>query len=268
MSMNTTRIYAVFLRYVYLLRGNPQRFFQIFVWATIDVVLWGFITKYLNTLGSPEFSFTPLFLGAVILWSFLIRAQQGVSTPALEDTWSHNLLNYFASPLKVSEYMSGLVLASIATSIAGFSLVLVLAYLFFGLSIFSLGLMLFPFLLILFAFGIALGIFAIAMITRYGPSAEWFIWPIPAVIEPFCGVLYPISVLPHWMQVISYVLPPSYIFSGMRDALLNGHFAAGNLLAAAVLGVAYLLAAYWFYVRIHRSAIRSGSIARYTAENI
>jgi len=266
--MNTTRIYAVYLRYFLLLKSNPQRFFQIFVWATIDVVLWGFITKYLNDVGNATFSFTPLLLGAVILWSFLIRAQQGISTPALEDTWSHNLLNYFSSPLTIGEYLAGLTSASIVTSIVGFALVLVLALVFFGLSLFSLGLMLAPFLLILFCFGIAMGIFAIAMITRYGPSAEWFIWPIPAVIEPFCGVLYPVSVLPHWMQFVSYVLPPSYVFAGMREALLHAEFSAQDLALSALLAAVYLAASILFYMRIHRAALKSGSIARYSVENI
>jgi len=81
-------------------------------------------------------------------------------------------------------------------------------------------------------------------------------------------VLYPVSVLPHWMQVVSYFLPPSYIFAGMRDALLNGQFSAHNLVVSALLSCAYLVAAYLFYVRIHRSALKSGSIARYSAENI
>jgi ABC-2 type transport system permease protein len=266
--MSAKRTYAVFLRYVFLLWNSPQRFIQIFIWATIDIVLWGFVTTYLNAVGNATFSFTPVLLGAVILWSFLIRAQQGLSTPALEDTWSHNLLNYFASPLDIREYILGLTIASSITSIVGLVLVLLIAYLFFGLSIFVLGLYLLPFLLILFGFGIALGIAAIAMITRYGPSAEWFVWPIPAVIEPFCGVLYPITVMPQWMQWVSYLLPPSYVFSGMRAALLYGQFSSEAVFIGAPLCLAYLCLAYLFYGYIFRHALRSGSIVRFSAENI
>ena len=265
--MSVKRIYAVFLRYIYLMRGNPQRVIQIFIWGAVDIILWGFITKYLNSVGSAGFSFTSMFLGAIILWSFLTRAQQGVSTPALEDTWSHNLINYFASPLKVGEYISGLVLTSVITTALGIAFVLSLAYLFFGFSILSIGLMLVPFLLVLFLFGISLGIFAMAMITRYGPSAEWFIWPIPAFIEPFCGVLYPVSILPEWMQSVSKLLPPSYVFSGMREALLTGTFVSSDALLGLLSALVYLVLAYVFYVRIHRSSLRSGALVRYSAEN-
>ncbi|WP_305064522.1 ABC transporter permease [Methanococcoides sp.] len=41
--------------------------------------------------------------------------------------------------------------------------------------------------------------------------------------ELFGGVLFPISVLPEWLQTISYLLPITYSLSGMRHALLQGY---------------------------------------------
>ena len=51
---------------------------------------------------------------------------------------------------------------------------------------------------------------------RYGPAAEWFVWPIPAVLSPFAAVFYPLSALPKWMQYLSHALPPSHVFESMR----------------------------------------------------
>jgi ABC-2 type transport system permease protein len=265
--MNFTRAYAIFLRYFYLLRSSPQRIFSILVWATLDLVMWGFLAKYLTSIGYAGINFTSTFLGALILWSFLVRAQQGISTPVLEDTWSRNLLNYFASPLRVSEYVSGLLFTSIFTALLGFVIILVIALVFFGYSIFQLGVMLVPFLLVLFLFGVTLGLFAIGMILRYGPSAEWFVWPIPAVIQPFCGVLYPIAVLPAWMQGVGHLLPPMYVFEGMREALLEGKFSFSTFSIGMILTVLYLGVAYVFFVYVHRQAIRNGNISRFGAEN-
>jgi len=84
----------------------------------------------------------------------------------------------------------------------------------FGLSFFAYGLALVQFLLALFVFGIALGVFACAVVLRLGPAAEWFIWPIPALLSPFAGVFYPLSTLPKWMQLVSNLLPPAYVFEG------------------------------------------------------
>src|SRR3989304_421487 len=50
--------------------------------------------------------------------------------------------------------------------------------------------------------------------------------PSPALISPFAGVFYPISTLPQWMQVISHLLPPSYIFESIR-AIVSGGAASG-----------------------------------------
>jgi ABC-2 type transport system permease protein len=98
--MNLRRASAIVLRYYFLLSDSGMRVIQIFVWSALDIVLWGFITKYLASI-SATFAFVPAFLGAVMLWEFLSRVQQGISTPFLEDVWSRNLLNFFASPLRV-----------------------------------------------------------------------------------------------------------------------------------------------------------------------
>src|SRR3954462_7872611 len=111
--MNLSRALAVTYRYLLLIKGSFSRVFQIFVWAALDIVLWGFLTRYLDSVGGATFSFTPVLLGAVVLWELVSRAQQGVSTPFLEDIWSHNLLNYFASPLSVVEYVFGLTCAGL-----------------------------------------------------------------------------------------------------------------------------------------------------------
>src|ERR687885_1480399 len=113
-------------------------------------------------------------------------------------------------------------MSSVATSVVGLVVMLLVATLVFGLSLFAYGAMLFPFLLVLFLFGIALGILGAAVVLRLGPSAEWFVWPIPAVVSPFAGVFYPVATLPAWMQYVARLLPPSYVFEGMR-AVVAGH---------------------------------------------
>src|SRR5574337_1152256 len=84
---------------------------------------------------------------------------QGVTMAFFEDVWSRNFLNLFATPLSLSEYLTGLVSSSIATSAVGLVVMVLMATLAFGLSFFIYGLMFVPFILILFLSGIALGIF-------------------------------------------------------------------------------------------------------------
>ncbi|OGR18158.1 MAG: ABC transporter, partial [Deltaproteobacteria bacterium RIFOXYD2_FULL_66_9] len=246
------RTAAIVLRQYYLLRGSPLRVLPIFAWVAIDIVLWGFITRYLNTIASPGFDFVPVLLGAVLFWDFFTRVMHGVTMAFLEDVWSRNFLNLFASPLSIREYVGGLVLSCIATSALGLLTMVVLAATAFGLSFFAYGAMLVPFLLVLFLFGIALGIFASALVLRFGPASEWIVWPVPAFLSPFAAIFYPVSTLPHWMRMVSYLLPPSYVFEGMRAIVSGGAYRGTALLLSAFLAALYIVLASWFFTRVHR----------------
>ena len=266
--MRADRTASVVLRQFYLLRGSPARVLPLFAWVAIDIVLWGFFTRYLNTVASPGFDFVPALLGAVLLWDFFTRVMHGMTTAFLEDVWSRNFLNVFASPLKISEYVAGLVLATVATSAVGLLAMLALAALVFGLSFAAYGVLLVPFLLVLFLFGIALGVVGCAIVLRLGPASEWFIWPLPALISPLAGVFYPLSTLPPWMQHVARALPPSYVFEGMRAIVSGGAAPAGSLAWGAALAVLYVVLACWLFARVHRQAVRTGLIARYSAESV
>ena len=268
MTMNPRRIAAVFLRYWFLLTRTPQRFFQIIIWGALDVILWGFITKYLATLGVANFGVLSAFLGGAVFLDFIARAHQGTSTPALEDIWSNNLFNYFASPLRIGEYILGLVAASIFTSTVSVTVMVVMAFLIFGFSITALGPPLFGFLLILFIFGVSLGILGVTIVLRFGPSGEWYVWPMTALLSPFVGVFYPISVLPEWMQSIALALPPSYVFEGMRSIILNGTFDLSTLFIGGVLSIVYVVVAYVIFLKVYKSVVRSGLLAHHSAEGL
>ena len=266
--MSAKRTAAIVLRQLYLFRGSPARILPLFAWVAIDVVLWGFITRYLNSFTASRYNFVPALLGAVLLWDFFTRVMQGVTMAFFEDVWSRNFLNVFATPLLISEYLAGLILSSIWTSTIGLIVMLFLAQGVFGLSFLGYGVLLVPFLLLLFLCGIAIGIFASAAVLRMGPAAEWLIWPIPAMLSPFAGVFYPLSTLPGWMQWIGRALPPSYVFEGIRTIIAGRPVPRFDLLMGASLAVLYLALSCWFFWRVYRHAVRTGLIARYSAETL
>jgi len=266
--MSAHRVMAIALRQAYLLRGSPVRILPLFGWVAVDIVLWGFITKYLNTVAGRGIDFVAALLGAVLLWDFMARVMQGFTTAFFEDVWARNFLNIFATPLTLPEYVCGLVCSSVTTSSVGLVAMVLMATLFFGLSFFSYGMLLVPFLLVLFLTGITLGILGSSLVLRLGPAAEWFIWPIPAMLAPFSGVYYPLSTLPAWMQYIGRLLPASYVFEGMR-AVIAGRGAPWGMLGWGVgLGMMYLILISWFFTRTYHRAVRTGLIARYSAETI
>lgn len=266
--MKLSRMAAIPLRQFYLFRGSAARVVPLFAWVTIDMVLWGFMAKFLSGISQTQYRFVPALLGAVLFWDFMTRVMQGVTTAFFEDVWSRNFLNVFASPLTVAEYIGGLLVTSVGTSLIGLVVMIVVATLAFGLRFGVYGAMLLPFVLVLFLFGMALGVAAIAIVLRAGPAAEWFVWPIPALLSPFAAVYYPLATLPAPMRWFSRLLPPSYVFEGMRAVVAGRHFDVSLLATALALAFVYILLAYWIFARVFHYAVQSGLIARYSAETI
>ena len=266
--MKLRPIAGIVLRQIYLMRGSPVRLFPMVTWVAIDIVLWGFITRYLNTVSGAGVNFVPTLLGGVLLWDFCTRIMQGVTTAFLEDVWSRNFLNLFSSPLSISEYILGLVITSVATSSIGVVVMLLLATGIFHLQFFSMGLPLIGFLTVLFVFGISLGIFGSAVVLRFGPASEWLLWPLPALLSPFAAVFYPLAVLPQWMQGVARALPPAYVFEGMRTLLAGHPFPGVLLLQGSLVAALELLLAAYFYGRVYGRAVRTGLLARYSAESV
>jgi ABC-2 type transport system permease protein len=264
--MRAGRIAAIVLRQAYLLRGSPVRLLPMVAWVAIDMVLWGFLSRYLDRVAGPTVNFTASLLGAVLLWDFLSRVMQGVTTAFFEDVWSRNFLNVFATPLRVSEYLAGLVATGVCTSLMGLAAMLALATTAFGLSFMAYGVALAPFVLVLFLTGIALGIAGAGIVLRFGPASEWLIWPIPSLLSPFAGVFYPVATLPPWMQALSRALAPSYVFEGMRAIVAGRPAPWGQLGFGLGLAALYLVLACLAFGGVWRHAIRTGLIARYSAE--
>jgi ABC-2 type transport system permease protein len=97
-------------------------------------------------------------------------------------------------------------------------------------------------------------------------EANAFVFLVRGVVMIFCGITFPIGVLPGWMQSISQWLPPTYIIHGVRNAALNGaDFQAllPDLIPLLVFGVAWLSIGYALFNFMERRARRTGAIGQY-----
>lgn len=264
--MSFNRIFTIFLRQMFLFRRSGYRFFGLFYWSTLDLLLWGALTIYLNRIGGSDFGFISILLGSVILLNFFTRVQHGISISYLEDVWVRNFINLFSSPLSIREYIFGLMLTSAATTTVSMLFMLVLAWLLFVYNIFQLGFVMIPFIAILFIFGWALGIFTTSIILRFGPSSEILAWSIPAILTPLAGVFYPISTLPEFLQPLARALPISHVFESMRSIVLYGTFEVKSIWFAFGLSVAFLIFAYVFLLRTYRYVLAQGHFIKFFSE--
>ncbi len=264
--MSITRINTIFLRQFLLIKRSIHRIFGVFYWSTLDIMLWGFMTSYLYALNSANLNFATVVLGTLILWNFFIRIQHGITISFLEDVWTRNFMNLFSSPLSISEYVWGLVLTSVVTSLVSISFMIFLAWLLFFYNIFQFGFMLIPFVAVLFLFGWAVGIFATSVIIRFGPSSEILAWSIPVLFTPLSGVFYPIAVLPKYLYALASILPSAQVFEGMRSIVLHGFFDKARLFTAFVLALIFFVLSFWFLLKSYQRALRNGSFTRFLTE--
>jgi ABC-2 type transport system permease protein len=201
-----------------------------------------------------------LFIGAVLLWDILFRGQLGFSISFLEEMYAHNIGNLMMSPLRISEFISALMIMSIVRLAIGMVPVSFMAIWFFGFNLWGLGLALAAFFANLILTSWAVGIFVSGLVLRNGLGAETFAWSIMFLFLPLTCVYYPVSVLPEWLQYVAWTLPPTYVFEGMRALLIDHVFRADLMLQALALNAAFMTAGVVAFVRLLDSARNQGSL--------
>ena len=108
--MNFNKIYALGLRHLYLIMNSFPRVLDLIYWPTVQIFLWGFISKFF-TLNSEYYSNTVgVILTAAILYDFLFRASISFNMMFLEEIWSRNFTNLFIAPIKIREIIAALTL--------------------------------------------------------------------------------------------------------------------------------------------------------------
>jgi len=110
------------------------------------------------------------------------------------------------------------------------------------------------------AFGWAIGLFVAGLVMRFGLGAESFAWAFIFALAPLSGVYYPISILPPWVQLLSALIPSSYVFEGMRAVLIDHSVRLDLLAIGAALNVVWLAAGVAGFLIFHRQARERGML--------
>ncbi len=251
--MKWHRIQALLIRHLYLYKRSFPRIMDIVYWPVMELLLWGFISLYLEKSKLAGFSVVTVLLGAIIFWDLLSQSQRVVSITFLEDVWERNFLNLFVTPLKLSEFILSSFLLGLVRVFFVMVLMGALAFLFYHFSIFTFGIYLIPFIASLLLFGWTLGLFTTAIILRFGTSAQVLAFGFIFLIQPFSAVFYPVSVLPSFLQYLAYLLPSTHVFEGMRAVAATGTFPLHSFFISLGLNILYMvLTAYYFKLMFAR----------------
>lgn len=259
--MKLYRIWGIFLRYYYNLIHTYDRLTDMFFWPFIDLVIWGLTSRYMIATGTSSNTLILALLGGIILWIFPWRGQYEITVSLLEDLWNRNLVNLFATPIHFSEWVVTVMLVGIFKSTLSFLFATIIAVLLYTTNIYTFGLLLLPWAGLLIMFGWVFGFFIASIIMRYGTKIQTLAWMSMAIISPFAGVYYPISVLPTWAQQVAHWVPVSYVFEAMRAIIAGSPLPISNLVWPFILCCLYLMISLFMLYRSYDAILKRGLIS-------
>ena len=262
------REWTIFIRY-------PSWIIALFIWPVIFPM--GYIltaralsgmdgsglTTFQNTTGLTEYVGyiavgTMIWMWQnIVLWAvgYSLRNEQMRGT--LESNW--------LSPTWRFAYLLG---SSIPQLASMFMLMLVsgLEYAFLFRVNFS-GSLWLTLLVILAAIPSVYGLgFAFASVVITLKEANAFVFLVRGIVMVFCGITYPLAILPDWMQSVSQWLPQTYIIHAVRTAALSTEgFSAitFDLKMLVIFGIIWLAFGYLLFNMMERRARQTGAIGQY-----
>jgi len=262
------REWTIFIRY-------PSWIIALFIWPVIFPM--GYIltaralsgidgsglTTFENTTGLTEYVGyiavgTMIWMWQnIVLWAvgYSLRNEQMRGT--LESNW--------LSPTWRFAYLLG---SSIPQLVSMFMLMLVsgLEYAFLFKVDFS-GSLWLTLLVILAAIPSVYGLgFAFASVVITLKEANAFVFLVRGIVMVFCGITYPLAILPKWMQSVSQWLPQTYIIHAVRTAALSTEGFSGiafDLKMLVIFGIIWLAFGYLLFNMMERRARQTGAIGQY-----
>ena len=258
--MSINRIYGLFLRHFFLIKSSLPRVLDLIYWPTIQIILWGFISKFFTTYSDYYNNTVGVILTCAILYDFLFRSSISFNMLFLEEIWSRNFTNLFIAPLRISEIIISLVFTALIRTLIGLVPAILLTSPLFGISILNLGAPLFLLFLSLYIFGITLGLFVSSGLLRYGPAFENIAWSSLFLLAPLGCVYYPIEILPEFFQNLARALPLVHIFEEARHILVDNIVNYESIFTAFKLNLIYLLFGILLFYYSFSQARKKGSL--------
>jgi ABC-2 type transport system permease protein len=260
--MKPYRIKAVIMRHLYEVRRNANHITYMVYWPIVNIMVWGFFTLYLRHGDRLQPSILSCLLGAVILWGLFNAFQRDMAVGFLEELWSRNLVSLFASPLSVSEYVTGLITVTFVKAMVGLTVEALIAWLFYHYDIFPMLPKFIPFILNLALFALTMGIVVTGLIFRYTTKFQAMAWSFAGILMPLSCVFYPFSSLPGFLRPAAWILPTTHSFEGMREAINSGGFSVLHFRWGLELNIIYFIVAVVFFRVMFESARLRGLLVK------
>jgi ABC-2 type transport system permease protein len=259
-----------------IFRRYPSWVIAVLVWPSLFPIGYIFSAK---ALGGPDGAALAIFqrltgtadyvgfivLGTV-LWMWLNMTLWDVGMYLRGEQMRGTLESNWLCPTWRVSLMMGGALTKLATSLLFMAISLVQFRLIFGVRLLS-GNVALALLVLLLTIPVVHGVgIAFASLVLRFKEANAMVFLVRGVFMIFCGITYPVAVLPGWMQNVAAALPLTYAIRDIRAALLaNATFAdlLPDLQILAAFAVALPILGYTIFALTERRARRTGDLGQY-----
>jgi ABC-2 type transport system permease protein len=185
--------------------------------------------------GASTREFRAFVVVGTALWAFVISGIAGLAWSILDDRERYRMLKYlYIAPINMPVYLFGRAVARFIIGTLAVVITIAAGVLFFDLPV-DLAAVNWP----MFFAALMLGVVAltfmgivIGMWTMTLRTEPWFLGEgVAAALYLFSGAIFPITLLPEFLQPIGFVLPMTYWLELLRRALLGPGAAAFPTLA-------------------------------------
>jgi ABC-2 type transport system permease protein len=262
--VNLHRVAVVVRRHWLVLWRSPHRWFEVGFWPLMDVILWGSLGAFVARQDSSSQAGTVYLLAGIVLFHVLFQVQITATTGVMEETWTRNLLNVLTTPVTELEYTAAIGFFGLLKTLLAMAALTVTTVVLFGFDLSEVGWAVLPVAWILILNGWALALVVIGLILRFGQSAEILTWGLNYVVMALSGVFFPVDALPPVLSSIASVLPTTWAFAELRNALAGQAFDWSGFAIACATSFALIVASGLFAVHLLSVFRRRGFVTRYS----
>jgi ABC-2 type transport system permease protein len=188
--------------------------------ATILVVMYGVITQ--GNFNNPLFPY--IFLGNAF-YNYVFAVMNGVSWAVIDDREHYKTLKYmYVAPIRIPIYLLGRGVAGFLVASLSVIITILAGVLFLHVSFDPLQadwvlffVSLFIGVIMLSLMGLVLAAFSLLVVRHSGFLAEG----VSGVLFLFSGAIYPLEILPKWLQPLGFAIPITYWLELMRRSLIG-----------------------------------------------
>jgi ABC-2 type transport system permease protein len=260
-------ILALVRRDYLLTRSYRNTFLLEFVLGVINMLVYYFISKTFQGVSTTELQGAPSYFDfavvGIIVTVVIGATSTELATRVRQEQLAGTLEALFIQPLRATEVALGLVGLPFLFAMVRAFFYLAVASIFLSLTVsdanwLGAALMLVVTGAAMGAIGIATG--ALVLVFKRGDLLSGMILFAMGFVS---GAVFPVSVLPDWIQPIGEIVPTRFAFDGLRAALFQGTNWYGDALGLAAFAAVFLPIAIWLFAGALAWSKQRASLAQY-----